>query len=120
MAKALVVSPGFSLSHKSLDEDVNEYLSFRRSILAESPGRRRAMLLSLDWIKVKRGTRTGEARSGFNGDRLAPRKVMIFELARDRRESCARRRLLIGKLAGNLHSNASLLSTVDRRVFIRV
>ena len=77
---------GFSLSHKSLDEDVNEYLSFRRSVLAERAGQPRAMLLSLDRVKVERGIRTDVARSGFNGDRLTPwRKVMIFELARDRR-----------------------------------
>lgn len=94
--------------------------------LAEAPaklvGRRRAVRCSFLFehrAKVKRGRWSGHDRYSMR-QRLVPREVMIFWLARDRGESRSSRgrRPFNWKAWRDLHSNASLLSTVDRDEFL--
>lgn len=93
--------------------------------LAEAPaklvGRRRAVrsFLFEHRAKVKRGRWSGHDRYSMR-QRLVPREVMIFWLARDRGESRSSRgrRPFNWKAWRDLHSNASLLSTVDRDEFL--
>lgn len=94
--------------------------------LAEAPaklvGRRRAVRCSFLFehrAKVKRGRWSGHDRYSMR-QRLVPREVMIFWLARNRGESRSSRgrRPFNWKAWRDLHSNASLLSTVDRDEFL--